>query len=72
MVHGAPKVVPLKVDLHENLVEVPLPVARSHPFDPAFSYLVGEHRAEPVPPKSNSFVADLDAPFMQKILNVSQ
>ena len=72
MVHGAPKVVPLTVDLHENLVKLPLPMARSQPLDPAHLDLIGEHRAEPVPPKSNSFVADLDAPFMQKILNVSQ
>jgi hypothetical protein len=34
--------VPLAIDLHENLVEMPLPVARSHPFDPALPDLVGE------------------------------
>ena len=72
VIDGAPKVVPLAVDLHENLVEMPLPMARSQTLDPTLPDLRGEHRPEPMPPKSNCFVADIDTPFMQKILNVSQ
>ena len=72
VVHRAPQVVPLAVDLHEHLVEMPLPVARSHPVDPALLDLTGEHRAKPMPPKSNSFVADIDAALVKQILDVSQ
>ena len=72
VVHRAPQVVPPPIDLHEDLIEMPLPVARSHPLDPALLDLTGEHRTEPMPPKSDCFVADLDAPFMQKILDIPE
>ena len=51
---------------------MPPPIARPNPFDPAFSYLIGEHRAEPMPPKSNSFVADIDAALVQQILDIPE
>jgi hypothetical protein len=72
MVQSAPKVVSLTVDLHENFVEMLQPEARAHHTDPVFPDLALEHWAEPSPPKSNYFMAYLDAPFMQKILYVSQ
>ena len=72
VIDSAPEVVPLTVDLHEDLVEMPTPVARSQPLDPAFSYLVCEHRPEPVPPVAHCFVADIDTPLVQQILDVSQ
>ena len=34
--------------------------------------LRGEHRTEPVPPKPHCFVADIDAPLEQDILDLSQ
>ncbi len=37
MVDGPPKIVPLPVDLYENLVEVPPPPARPHSLDAAFA-----------------------------------
>ena len=72
VIDGAPKVVPFAIDLHENLVEMPLPMARSQPLDPEFPDLRGEHRPEPMPPKPHRFVADVDAPFMQQILDIPQ
>ena len=71
VIDGAPKVVPLAVDLHENLVEMPLPMARSQPLDPAFSYLTGEHRTELMPPKPRRFVVYVDALLVKQILHVS-
>ena len=71
VIDGAPEVVPLAVDLHKNLVKVPLPEARSHPLDPAFSYLTGEHRTELMPPKPRRFVVYVDALLVKQILHVS-
>jgi hypothetical protein len=52
----------LAVDLHENLVEVPMPVREStHPIAPFTADLSGEHWPEPVPPKPHGLVADGDA-----------
>jgi len=39
VVDGAPEVVPLAIDLHEHLVEMPPPAARFHPLDTTFSDL---------------------------------
>jgi hypothetical protein len=41
-------------------------------LNPFSSDLGGEHRAEPVPPKPHRFVADIDATFMQQILNIAK
>ena len=41
-------------------------------LNPFSSDLGGEHQAEPVPPKSNLLVADLDAAFVQQILHISE
>ena len=72
VVDRAPEVVPLPVDLHKNLVEMPLPVARSQPLDPALLDLIGEHRTEPMPPVAHRFVADLDASLVEQILDIPQ
>ena len=32
----------------------------------------GKHQAEPVPPKPHRLVADIDATFMQQILNIAK
>lgn len=72
MVHSAPKVVSLTVDLHENFVDMPLPVARAHHFDPAIPNLALEHRTEPMPPKPNCFAPDTDAAIMKQIFEILQ
>ncbi len=71
MIDGPPKVVPLAVDLHENLVQMPAPATGFHAHNSAFSDLRGKHRAEPVPPISHRFMANIDAAFVQKILDIS-
>ena len=72
VVGRAPEAVPLPVDLHENLVEMPFPVARSNPFDPTLLDLVGEHRPEPVPPVADRLVTDIDASFMKEVFDIPQ
>ena len=40
--------------------------------NPLLSDLCREHRAKPVPPKSDSLMADVDLAFGQEVLDVSQ
>jgi hypothetical protein len=54
------------------LVEVPSPSTGSQTLNPALPDLRGKHRAEPVPPKPNRFMADFDAAFVQQILNIAE
>lgn len=63
---------PLAVDLDENLIQMPAPLAGFHAFDPAFSDLVREHRPEPVPPESDGFVAYVHATLVKQILDIPQ
>ena len=72
VIDRTPEVVPLAVDLHKNLIQMPLPTARLHPFDPALPDLGGEKRPKPVPPEPNRLVADLDAALVQKILDIPE
>ena len=72
VIDGAPEVVPLAVDLHENLVEMTPPVARSQPLDPALLDLICEHRAEPMLPKPHRLVADVDTTLVEQILDIPQ
>jgi hypothetical protein len=59
------------VDLHEDLVQVPAPLNRSpHPIHPFAPDLGGEHRTEPVPPEPGSFMTQVDAALVQKVLDI--
>ncbi len=60
------------VDFHENFVEMPTPVrVASHPADPFSAYFSSKHKTKPTPPKPYSFMAHINAPFVQKVLYVS-
>ena len=72
MIDGSPKVMLLTVDLDEHLVQMPPPSAGLHALNPSLSDLGSEHRAEPVPPVSHRFMADIDAAFVQQILDISK
>jgi hypothetical protein len=73
MIDSAPEVMRHPVDLHVDLVQVLLPVAMgAHRFDTLAADFGGEHRTEPVPPITHGLVADLDAPFVQDILDVAK
>ena len=72
MVNGPPKIMLLTIDLHNDLIQMPAPAARSHPRDAPFSDFRSKERTEPVPPKPHRFVADLDAALVQEFLHVAQ
>ncbi len=39
---------------------------------PLFTNFFGEHRAKPIPPISNSFVADVDAALVEQIFDITK
>src|SRR5271166_1800751 len=68
-----PEIAELAVDLHKDLIQMPTPLGEAaHVRYPPLSDLGGEHRAKPVPPKSDSLMADVDPPLGQQILDVAQ
>ena len=61
------------VDLHADLIKVPLPVGVGpHGVDPFAADLSGEYRAQPVPPQPHRLVADVDASFGQNVFHIAQ
>jgi len=73
MINSSPKIVRLTVDLHDHLVQLPLPVCpQPHSTNPFLTDLSCKQRAKSIPPKSNRFVADIDAAFVQKIFNIAK
>jgi hypothetical protein len=57
----------------KNLAEMPLPGGkRSRPTDMFLADVRGKQQSAPVPPRLNSFVADLDSAFMKKDLYIPQ
>ena len=60
----------LTVDFNENLVNMPLPLARSHTLNTAFLNLGREHRSKAIPPKPNCLMANFDAALMEQIFNI--
>lgn len=72
VINGAPEVVKLSVDFDEDLVEVPGPVRKFLTGYPPLADLRREHRPEAVPPKSNGLVRDIDAAFVEQVLDIPQ
>lgn len=73
VIYRAPKIVGLSVDLHEDLIDVPTPVAiPTHSADPLPLDVSREPWAKPVPPEPYRLVANINAAFGQQVLNVSQ
>ena len=67
-----PQIVSFAIDLHKDLVQVPAPARIRMVLNAPFPDLRGEHRTEPVPPEPYRLVADIDASFMKKILDLPQ
>lgn len=73
VIHCAPQVVHLAVDLYVDLIEVPPPVAEApHAADPLAPDVCREQRPEPVPPEPHRFMADIDPALEQEIFHVPQ
>src|SRR5208282_6118430 len=55
-----------------TLIQMPSPLSEAaHVRHPLLHDLCGEHRAKPVPPKSDRLMADVDSALGQQILNVA-
>ena len=72
MIYCPPKIMCLAVDTHENLVQMPAPVRIRMVLNAPFADLHRKHRAKTVPPEPYRLVADIDASFMKKILDLPQ
>ena len=59
--------------LRKDPVQMPLPIRMSTKvLNPFSSDLRGEHRTKTVPPEPHRFMADIDATFMQQVLDIAQ
>jgi hypothetical protein len=73
VINRAPQGVPLAVDLHENLVQVPSPIrGRTHLLDTFTADFSGKHWAKSIPPIPHRFVADVDAALVQQVLDIAE
>ena len=72
VIDGAPQIVRLAIDPDENLVEVPSPPGIRSTMNASSPYLRSEHRTKPVPPVSNSLVANIDTAFEQQVFDLPQ
>ena len=73
VIDGPPEIVRLAVYLHENLVQMPLPLGPgTHLVGPLSPDFRGEHRAEAVPPEAHRFVAQINPALMEQVLDVSK
>ncbi len=71
MIDGSPEIVGLSVDLHEHLVQVPLPLGdMTHVAGAADADLAGEHRPEPINPQPHALMADIDPALMEKVFDI--
>ena len=72
MINGPPEVVGFTPDLHEHFVQVPLPLRPgAQTLRPLPPDLGREHWPKTVPPEPDRFVADIDAAFVQQILDIA-
>lgn len=66
VVNCAPEVVFDAIDLHEDLIEMPLSMPKgSHRLNATPSDLSGENRAETVPPEPYRLIGDIDPTLVQ-------
>ncbi|KAF0231185.1 MAG: hypothetical protein FD175_1054 [Beijerinckiaceae bacterium] len=73
MISRAPEVVFLAVDLHEDLVKMPPPMAESpHRLNAVSPDLSSQNGSEPVPPEPHRLVGDIDTPLVKQILDIPQ
>ena len=64
---------PLAVDLHGNLVQVPLLIRVCTHFLVKFGAdFSGKNRAKSIPPAPQSFVADVDPALVQQVLDIAE
>ena len=72
MVDCSPKVMCFAIYIHEQFVQMSMPIGVAvHLLDTFFADLRRENRTEPAPPKPNCHVAHFDTALVQQIFNIS-
>lgn len=75
VVDRSPQVVGLPVDLYEDLIQVPLPLPlRDLTYERGALHadFAREHWSEAGNPKPDALMADIDAAFVEQVLDVTQ
>ena len=73
MIDCAPEVVRLASNFHEHLIQMPAPLRDlTHRFRSPFADLVGEVWSKSIDPEADTFVADIDATFMEEVFDITQ
>lgn len=73
VVDSAPEVVALASNFDEDFVQMPPPLrAAPHGFRAPLPDLVSEIGAEPVHPKPDTLVANVDATFVEKVFDITE
>lgn len=73
MIDGARQITEPPVDLHEDLVQVLIPLDETPPLrEASLAGIGGETWAKPVPPEPHGFVADADSTFREEIFDVAK
>jgi len=73
VIDSPPGIAELAVDLHKDLIQMPPQLGEvAQVRNPLLSDLCREHRAKPVPEKSDGLIADVEAALRQEFLDVSQ
>ncbi len=71
VINGPPKIMPLAIYLHKDLVHMPLPFGVcSKLLNTLSSGLRSKHRTKPVPLIPDSFVAHVDASLVQQVFDI--
>lgn len=73
MIDCTPEIMRLASDLHEDLVEVPLPLRDlAHVACPPHPDLAGKHRPKPIYPSSNTLMADVNSTLVKEVFDVAK
>ena len=73
MVDGAPEIMLDAIDLHEDLIEMPLPLSiLSHVRSALRSDLTSEDWTKAINPKPHAFMADINPALVKKVFDISQ
>ena len=72
MIDRTPEEVSLSTDLHEHLIQVPLPLSSlAHPFRSPLSDLVSKVSTETINPLADRFMANVDPSLVKQVFDIA-
>ena len=73
MINGAPEIMPDAIDLHEDLIEMPLPLrVLAHVRRPLRSDLAGEDWSKAIAPEPHALMANINAWLVEQVFNIAK